>query len=262
MIWPATIVCTVLGLWIAHIPGALLGLLIGSIVDRNLGLTRWSQLRARLPSTAQAQPELNAQQVLFMLLGCLAKSTGRVSPEHIQAARSEMQRLQLSPVLKKTAIAAFSQGKDCRFNDLRSGLRTHYTAIGQTENLLLAGWRMALAQGLATPKQRRLLQQCATLLNCSPETFAQIEVQSMRSRARPQKTKATPNELDAALKVLGVSRSMSLAQIKKSYRRQVSLHHPDKLIGAGATPAQVQAATEKTRILHNAFAVARQHLDK
>lgn len=255
MIWPATIAFTVLGLAIAHIPGGLLGLLIGSIIDRNLALKNWAQLRAKLSRPAKSQPD--AQQVIFMLLGHLAKSTGRVTLEHIQAARLEMQRLQLSGAAQKSAIAAFSQGKDCRLGDLHSSLRTHYSAHGHPERLLLAGWRMALAQGLPTAKQRRILQQCADILGCSAETFARIEVQSMRGRMAPR---TVVNELNSALQLLGVSRSASLVQVKKSYRRQVSLHHPDKLIGAGAKPAQVQAATEKTRALHHAYAVVRKHL--
>lgn len=255
MIWPATIACTVLGLAVAHIPGGLLGLLIGSIIDRNLALTSWAQLRTRL--SFKAKPMFDAQQVIFMLLGHLAKSTGRVTPEHIQAARLEIQRLQLRDTAQKAAIAAFSHGKECRLGDLHSSLRAHYSAYGQPERLLLAGWRMALAQGLPTAKQRRILQQCADILGCSAETFAHIEVQSMRGRSAPR---VVVNELDSALQLLGVSRSASLAQVKKSYRRQVSLHHPDKLIGAGAKPAQVQAATEKTRALHHAYAVARKHL--
>jgi DnaJ like chaperone protein len=257
MIWPATIACAVLGLAIAHIPGGLLGLLIGSIIDRNLALTSWAQLRTGL--WFKATSALDAQQVLFMLLGHLAKSTGRVTPEHIQAARLEIQRLQLSGARQKTAIAAFSQGKECRLGDLHSSLRAHYSAHGYPERLLLAGWRMALAQGLPTAKQCRILQQCADVLGCSAETFARIEVQSMRGRMAPR---MVVNELDSALQLLGVSRSASLAQVKKSYRRQVSLHHPDKLIGAGAKPAQVQAATEKTRALHHAYAVARKYLQR
>lgn len=261
MIWPATIVGGVLGLTIAHIPGALLGALIGSIVDRNLALHSWAQLRAqftRAPAKTVHAPD--AQQVLFMLLGHLAKSTARVTPEHIQAARLEMQRLHLSATAQKAAIAAFSQGKDCKLDTLRSGLRSHYLAANQPERLLLAGWRMALAQGLPTAKQRRILQRCATWLDCSPETFARIEVQVMRGRQVAQP--AARNELDAAFKLLGVSSTATLVEVKKTYRRQVSQHHPDKLIGADAPPAQVQAATVRTRALHDAYAVIRRHLER
>lgn len=258
MIWPATIVGALLGLAIAHIPGALLGLLIGSIVDRNLAIKSWAELRVRLSRRKAPASSLDAQQVLFMLLGHLAKSTGRVTPEHIQVARLEMQRLKLAGAAQKSAIAAFSKGKECRLDELRVSLGLHYSTAGQAERLLLAGWRMALAQGLPTAKQRRILQSCANWLACSPESFARIEVQSMRGRRVP---KTAGSELDAAFKLLGVQRSATLAEVKKSYRRHVSRHHPDKLMGAGATPAQVRAATDKTRALHHAYAMIRKHFE-
>lgn len=79
----------------------------------------------------------------------------------------------------------------------------------------------------------------------------------MPTRLRPN---SAGNELEAALQLLGVTRSTSLAQVKQAYRRKVSVHHPDKLMGAGAPPAQLRAATEKTRALHQAYALVRKHL--
>lgn len=257
MIWPVTIASTLLGLAVAHIPGALLGALVGSIVDRNLAISSWSELRDRL--RLSAKPALNAQQVLFMLLGHLAKSTGQVMPEHIQVARTEMQRLQLTGITQKLAIAAFARGKHCRLADLRSGLSVHYVVAEQAERLLQAGWRMALAQGMPTARQQRMLQQCADWLGCSSEEFARIEAQAMRGRVAPR---CLQSELDAALQLLGIEHSDSWAQVKQAYRRQISRYHPDKLIGAGATATQIDTATEKTRALHHAYAEARKHWQK
>jgi DnaJ like chaperone protein len=200
---------------------------------------------------------LDAQQTLFMLLGHLAKSTGRVTSEHIQMARAEMQRVQLFGPAQILAINAFSKGKACQLAELRVSLQAHYKTPEQLERLLLAGWRMALAQGLATAKQRKILQQCADWLGCSKTVFARAEEQARRVNSQPR---ATHNELEEALRLLGVRRTDSLVQIKVAYRRQLSIHHPDKLMGAGAKPAQIQAATEKTRALHNAYALLRQHL--
>lgn len=254
MIWPMTIACGLAGLAMAHLPGALLGLLVGSIIDRNLAIKSWAELAERL--SVRRKPKLNAQQVLFMLLGYLAKSPGRVTAEHIHAARQEMQRMQLKGAAQKAAIAAFTQGKTCQLADLRSSLRKHYAETEALEQLLLAGWRMARAPGLATAKQRRALQQCASWLGCSTERFVRIEAQS---RGAGLSSRLMRSELDTALRVLGVSRSASFAQVKHAYRRQVSRYHPDKLMGAGAPPAQVKAATEKTRALHSAYAIARKY---
>lgn len=256
MIWPVTIIAGLTGLVVASIPGALLGILLGSIVDRNLGFSSWSQLRARLqPRPAK---KLNAQQVLFMLLGHLAKSSGRVTPEHIQLARLEMQRLQLFGSAQTAAIAAFSAGKDCQLLDLANALRRHYRSPEQAERLLLVGWRMVWVKGPATAEQRNILQQSARWLNCSKAALDGFEEQARV--VRNERSHSTGNDFEAALQLLAVRRTDSLAVIKTAYRRQLSLHHPDKMIGAGAKPAQVQAATEKTRALHNAYALLRKHL--
>ncbi len=173
-------------------------------------------------------------------------------------ARVEMQKLQLFGASQKAAIAAFSAGKDCRLLELRSSLRHHYRGPEQSERLLLAGWRMAMVEGAATVKQRRILTQCAHWLGCSKAACARYEELAKPQRSHPQRPAL--NELDAALQLLGVRRTDSLAVIKRAYRRQLSLHHPDKMIGAGATPAQIHAATETTRALHNAYALLRKQL--
>ena len=51
------------------------------------------------------------------------------------------------------------------------------------------------------------------------------------------------------------------AAIKRAYRRLLSRHHPDKIAGSGASLAQVREATERTRELHNAYALIRERRD-
>ena len=88
MFWPITLLGLLIGWLLASIPGALLGGLLGQVLDRRLGLDSWTRLRARLAG----KPVLQGRDLLFFLLGRLAKSGGRVSPAHIQAARDEMRR--------------------------------------------------------------------------------------------------------------------------------------------------------------------------
>ena len=61
----------------------------------------------------------------------------------------------------------------------------------------------------------------------------------------------------AALRLLGIEADTEGDQVKQAYRRLVSKHHPDKLAGSGASEAQVREATERTRELHQAYAIVR-----
>lgn len=254
--WPLTILAGFTGLMFNSVLLALLGLLVGSILDASFAFHTWAQVRRRL--RFKRAKLFSPRQTLFMLLGHVAKSTGRVTTAHIQLARAEMQCAQLFGRAQTAAIEAFNQGKDCQLADLRRSLRTHYREPDKLERLLLAGWRMALVQGLATTEQRIILQQCADWLGCSRVMFMRL-----KSQARPvhsRQSNAVEQQIEAALQLLAVKHTDTLVQIKTAYRRQLSIHHPDKLIGAGATPAQVEVATEKTRALHNAYAVLHKHL--
>ncbi|MNO06017.1 DnaJ-like protein DjlA [compost metagenome] len=59
--------------------------------------------------------------------------------------------------------------------------------------------------------------------------------------------------------MLGVGPQAEPGQIKQAYRRLLSRHHPDKLVGSGASPSQVREATERTGELHQAYAVIRKN---
>lgn len=74
MLWPGTLIGAGAGFAIASIPGALLGALLGQALDRRLQLHSWAQLRERLGG----RPALRNDELLFVLLGRLAKSNGRV----------------------------------------------------------------------------------------------------------------------------------------------------------------------------------------
>ncbi|HAW60876.1 MAG TPA: molecular chaperone DjlA, partial [Pseudomonas sp.] len=76
MFWPVTLLGLLIGWLLASIPGALLGGLLGQVVDRRLGLDSWASLRERLAGKSA----LKGNELLFFLLGRLAKSGGRVSP--------------------------------------------------------------------------------------------------------------------------------------------------------------------------------------
>lgn len=249
MLWPSTVIGAGAGFAIANIPGALLGALLGQAMDRRLQLHSWAHLRERLGGRAV----LRDDEVLFVLLGRLAKSEGRVVDGHIQQARQEMQRLEMSEPARLRAIAAFNRGKSGS-ERLHPHLRRLKQQPHAAEGLLRACWRMVWADGRVGRHERELLMQWGQQLGWST-----TRVQALASDYEPHRA-ALGNQgisYPEALRLLGVLPETEPVQVKQAYRRLLSRHHPDKLVGSGASPAQVRDATERTRDLHQAYAVVR-----
>ncbi|ROL90987.1 molecular chaperone DjlA [Pseudomonas chlororaphis] len=253
MLWPGTLIGAGAGFAIASIPGAMLGALLGQALDRRLQLHSWAQVRERLGG----RPALRNDELLFVLLGRLAKSDGRVVDGHIQQARLEMRSLDMSEAAQRRAIAAFNRGKSG--NDrLRGYLRRLATQPHAAEGVLRACWRMVWADGRASVAERELIQLWGKWLGWTVQ-----QVQALAADYEPGKKPLANSSgtYQDALRLLGVSATSEPSQIKRAYRRLLSRHHPDKIAGSGANPLQVREATEKTRELHSAYALIRERRD-
>ncbi|WP_287028758.1 TerB family tellurite resistance protein [Pseudomonas sp. UBA6310] len=249
--WPITFLGAGVGWAVASIPGALLGAVLGQVLDRRLKIDSWAGLRELLGGAA-----LPLEELLFVLLGRLAKSEGRVLEVHIEQARAEMRRLGLDAAALKRAIAAFSRGKRDELG-LRKPLMRLRTDQERVRELLRACWRMALADGKLGERERELILLWGRWLGLSAAEVEDLQP-PRKKRASGGVSPRTLNTYESALKLLGIPADSDLAVIKRAYRRLLSQHHPDKLAGGGASEAQVRQATEKTRELHAAYALVRE----
>lgn len=78
----------------------MLGALLGQALDRRLQLHSWADLLERLG----ARQVLRNDELLFVLLGRLAKSGGQVLDPHIAQARQEMRQLDMAPAAQSVRL--------------------------------------------------------------------------------------------------------------------------------------------------------------
>jgi DnaJ like chaperone protein len=140
-------------------------------------------------------------------------------------------------------------------------------ACGQRYDLLRAFMELQLRAALAgndmSPPARAILARVAERLGMSGLEFAFMEA-ALRARRRNQGSSAGAGRPAAAAGSLSdyyseleVDANITDQEVTKAYRRQMSRHHPDKLVANGLPESMAQMAKEKTQRIQEAYEVIR-----
>ena len=233
-----------------------MGALIGLLFDQSVGLGY------SFPGSPAASVSDVFFRTTFEVMGHVAKSDGRVSEAEIDAARRLMQDLRLGPNEIGAAIECFRAGKspsydaDLRIEQLREACGLRFDLLAAFIELQL---RAALAGNGISPPARRILMRAADRLGMSQIEFARMEA-ALRARqagggtyagAQPQRALAD------CYAELEVSARASDQEVTKAYRRQMSRHHPDKLVANGLPESMAQWAKEKTQRIQESYEAIR-----
>ena len=253
MAWWGKMIGGTLGFMMGGPLGALIGTTLGHQVDAgNAGL------RSR-PSD-QERIQLSFFVATFSVMGHIAKADGQVSQKEIQMATRLMDQLRLDTHQRKAAIDLFDQGKlaDFPLNEVlrqfRSECQRRTTVIRMFIEIQV---QAAMADGRLDPQENLILLHVADVLG-----FDHSEVESLInliSGTSDQRAGEAARSIEQSYKILGVSNEDSDDTIKKSYRRLMSQHHPDKLIAKGVPEEMIELATEKTREIRSAWEHVRDH---
>jgi DnaJ like chaperone protein len=256
MAWKGKFIGALIGFLTLHsVWGAVIGAIIGHFFDQG-------------PLGAAGPRPISISEVFFRstfeLMGLVAKSDGRVSEAEIEAARRLMQELNLGPAEVALAIAFFRAGTAVSF-DFELTIERLREACGQRHDLLQAfielQVRAALAGNGLSPPARSILTRIAERLGMSALEFARLEAVLRSRQNRPgyahsgpgAAAGAVPKSMAQYYSELEVDAAASDAEVTKAYRRQMSRHHPDKLVANGLPESMAQFAKEKTQRIQEAY---------
>jgi len=270
MSWRGAFFGGVIGLLLTRtVWGAAMGALIGYLIEHSLGFGTASEAW-RSPHAGTAHAISISEQFFrttFELMGHVAKSDGRVTEAEIGAARGLMRELKLGEREVRIAIDYFRAGKSATY-DAELGVERLREACGQRHDLLRAFMELQLRAALAgngiSPPARAILARAAERLGMSGLEFVYMEA-STRARAAhaqhrahagssgPGRPAASAESLAECYAELEVDANISDQEVTKAYRRQMSRHHPDKLVANGLPESMAQMAKEKTQRIQEAY---------
>jgi DnaJ like chaperone protein len=259
MMWKGVLSGALIGLLITQRAwGAVIGAIIGLLFDQGAGFGSG-------PGAARAgqSPSIAEEffRTTFELMGHVAKSDGRVSEAEIGAARGLMQELRLGEREIDAAIGCYRTGKAAAY-DAELGVERLREACGQRYDLLRTFMELQLRAALAgndlSPPARSILLRVAQRLGMSGLEFAYMEA-ALRARQRTRgasagaRPAAGAGSLAECYAELEIDANLTDQEVTKAYRRQMSRHHPDKLVANGLPESMAQMAKEKTQRIQEAY---------
>ena len=258
----------VLGFLMAGPLGAFLGILVGNFFDRGLSehfsKPHWS-FRAEFRKPMRDL----FLKTTFSALGYIAKGDGRISPESITSVQTIMHEIELSATQQRSCQFFFNEGKNASFNI--DPLLIQFNTAAQTNPELIKlfiqlQYQHLQQSGLSPGKVKRFNDMLNVL------GFAALEKQSyfyddfieqhayhhhrQDKQYRSQQHRSQNNQQSTpfdAYAILGITPDTSEKNMRQTYRRLISQHHPDKIIAKGGSEKEVKLANEKTQAIRKAY---------
>jgi DnaJ like chaperone protein len=237
--------------------GALMGIAFGHSFDRGLGKLDSADWGAERERTQAA-----FFTAAFSVMGYIAKADGRVTRDEIQLAEAVMDRLGLSAEMRDSAKKLFNEGKAADFPIDEVMIQFRREAHRRTtlmQMFLEIQLQAAYADGVMHPAEKQALIDICGHLGIPAAQLERLEEMLRAGFGRGgYDPAASKTSLEDAYRMLGVDESVGDTELKKTYRRLMSQHHPDKLVAKGLPEEMIQDATEKTQQIKAAYELIRQ----
>ena len=232
--------------------GIIVGWWIGSQFDNSIRpQRRRSSFYFNINHTSSQKVFFNST---FAIMGHVAKFDGVVSQQEIGIAKSFMEQLGLGIAARKEAIAAFNRGKESSFN-LDQELQQLFINY-RSQPLLLRMFidvqnRAASVDGMS-PEKINLMNHICRRLGFSDMYHSNFNKSDSHNFTSGQ-------SLARAYDLLGVSQTCSNEELKKSYRKMLGKHHPDRLVAKGLPQEMIKVANQKTIEINKAYQLIIEH---
>jgi DnaJ like chaperone protein len=254
-------IVAIIGLYFYGFWGGLLGFIIAGFISWKLsgGLAGYL---ARINGLGNTRSQRKLRQELFLktaftLMGKVAKADGRISEQEIAHVEKFFKQLGLKAEPRAEAIKRFQLGASSDYS-IEPLLQEFNQECGQSaalkQMLMIYLIGAAIADGKLHEAEMALLRHISKSLGYSEAQFEQL-IGMTRGQDHFSGGQQVPskNSLKAAYEALGVKKTDSDADIKKTYRRLIREFHPDKLMGQGLPEDMVKKATERSQEIQTAY---------
>lgn len=206
--------------------------------------------RLALNYRLMGSPLFVGSDLIFKLLGHLAYSNGAVLTKlHLKQLEQEIKDWCSNQALRIQAEQSFREGAKLQTADFELSLRKfNQSKLGQ-EILLLCCWRMIWADRHLGVREYQLVHLWGFWLG-----WGRPDIEQLGVAFRPIYISTAHRD---ALVLLDVEIKSKPSHIKKMYKRKLSSCHPDKLIGRGASPSEIEDAHKATIKVHEAYTLIR-----
>jgi DnaJ like chaperone protein len=254
-------IAAIIGFYFYGFWGGFFGFIIAGLITWKLsgGLVGYL---ARVNGLGNTRAQRKTRQALFLktvftLMGKLAKADGHISEQEIAHIEKFFKQLGLKAEHRAEAIKLFQLGAspDYSIDPLLEEFNQECgqsAALKQMLMIYLIG--TAIADGQLHASEMTLLRHISQSLGYSEAQFVQLigMTRGQDHFSGGQQT-SSRNSLKAAYEALGVKKTDSDADIKKTYRRLIREFHPDKLMGQGLPEDMVKKATQRSQEIQTAY---------
>jgi DnaJ like chaperone protein len=263
MSWWGKLVGGAFGFMLGGPLGAILGAALGHNFDK--GLSGLPEDEVMDPGQQQ-RVQMAFFTASFSVMGAVAKADGRVSAEEIRMAEVIMREMGLDDEMVKTAKRLFSEGKQSDFplddvlDQFRFECHRRQTLMQMFIEIQL---QAAYADGKFDATEASLLKHICERLGFPEFIYRQLE-QRIRAERHHQQQGGGSSSVQSMMRkdayaILSVNANTPDRDVKKSYRRLMSQHHPDKLVAKGLPEEMMKVASQKTHEIKLAYEKIKQH---